>query len=156
MKRPALAISACLLLVLNIGCLKSNSDPCTPVPPASEQTVMINYEVSNGINATVHPSGLHYEIITPGGGDAPDLTKSVSVTYIGKLLDGTIFDSRTTPLTYPLKDFITGWQIGLPLIREGGSIKLVVPSSLAYGCGGAGVIPPNSVLYFEITLVDVL
>lgn len=156
MKKTALAFSVCLLLILNIGCIKDSSDPCTPKPVASEQTVMVNYEVSNGINATVHPSGLHYEIISPGTGTPPDLTKTVSVTYTGKLLDGTIFDSATSPFTYALNGFIEGWKIGLQLIGEGGSIKLVIPSSMAYGCEGAGSIPPDSVLYFEITLVDVL
>jgi len=49
---------------------------------------------------------------------------------------------------------IAGWQIGLPLIHKGGEIKLIVPSSLAYGCGN-GPLPANSILYFDIHLVDV-
>ena len=64
--------------------------------------------------------------------------------------------SRQTPTQtgWTLGSLIPGWQIGLPLIQKGGEIKLIVPSSLAYGCG-SGPLPPNSVLYFDIHLVDV-
>ncbi|MEQ1623714.1 MAG: FKBP-type peptidyl-prolyl cis-trans isomerase, partial [Sediminibacterium sp.] len=81
----------------------------------------------------------------------------VYVTYSGKLLNGTEFDKGTNPsLTgWTLNQLIDGWKIGLPLLKKGGKIKLVVPSSLAYGCSGSGSIPSNSPLYFEISLVDV-
>jgi FKBP-type peptidyl-prolyl cis-trans isomerase FkpA len=46
--------------------------------------------------------------------------------------------------------------LGLPLIKKGGVIRLIIPSSLAYGCNAAGSIPGDSVLYFEVELVDVL
>jgi FKBP-type peptidyl-prolyl cis-trans isomerase len=51
---------------------------------------------------------------------------------------------------------IDGWKIGLPLIKKGGRIKLIIPSALAYSCTGAGTsIPPNTPLYFDVTLNDV-
>ena len=137
------------------GCVKDTGS-CTPKTVQSEQATMIDFEVNNGINAMVHSSGLHYEIIDPGSGTTPDVaTSTISVTYTGKLLNGTVFDQKTTPFTYKLNGFIPGWQYGIPLIKKGGTIKLIIPSSLAYGCTGAGSIPPDSVLYFEITLVDV-
>ena len=76
--------------------------------------------------------------------------------YTGKLTNGTIFGQSTTPLTISLSTVIAGWQIGIPLIGEGGVIKLIIPSSLAYGCVANGSIPANSVLFFEVELVDIL
>ena len=72
------------------------------------------------------------------------------------LLDGTVFDSHpTTPISSLLSDMIQGFQIGLPLIQKGGTIKLIIPSSLAYGCNGIGAVPGNSILYFDVELTDV-
>jgi FKBP-type peptidyl-prolyl cis-trans isomerase FkpA len=51
---------------------------------------------------------------------------------------------------------IQGFQTGLKLIQKGGRIKLIVPSALAYGCKGYGSVPGNSILYFEVELIDVL
>jgi FKBP-type peptidyl-prolyl cis-trans isomerase FkpA len=147
-----------LLVILgNLSCLKGEVNSCTPKTVQSEQAVMLAYASANGINATVHSSGLYYEITNPGSGPTPSGTSKVYVKYTGKLTDGTVFDSQTNAsLTgWVLNGLITGWQIGLPLIQKGGTIKLIIPSSLAYGCQTVGSIPANSVLYFEIELVDV-
>ena len=72
-------------------------------------------------------------------------------------MNGTIFDSNTgAPIQFILGQVIPGWQLGLPLIQKGGVIRLIIPSSLAYGCTGSGSIPGDSVLYFEVELVDVI
>jgi FKBP-type peptidyl-prolyl cis-trans isomerase FkpA len=72
------------------------------------------------------------------------------------LLDGRVFDQQAdaTKTGWVLGSLIAGWQIGLPLIQKGGEIKLIIPSSLGYGCDN-GALPPNSILYFDIHLVDV-
>jgi FKBP-type peptidyl-prolyl cis-trans isomerase len=153
MKRIVLILA---VLYTSTGCVKDTT--CSPKSVASEEAVMVNYALANGINATVHSTGLRYEIVDPGTGTSPDPTSSISVTYTGKLLDGTIFDSRSTPVQLALSQAINGWQIGLPLLKEGGTIKLLIPSSLAWGCTGAGsgTIPRDAVVYFDVTLVDVL
>ena len=124
----------------------------------SEEGVITAYATANGISATAHSSGLYYQVTNPGSGATPSSGSKVFVKYTGKLLNGTVFDSQTnSSLTgFTVSGLILGWQIGLGLIKKGGSIKLIVPSSLAYGCQGSGAtIPGNSVLYFEIELVDV-
>lgn len=153
MRILTLAFVISFLLTGFSGCIKDTS--CTSRSVQSEQTVIVDYASSHGINATAHSSGLYYEVTNPGTGASPTISSSVSVTYTGKLLDGTIFDQTTTASQFPLSGLIAGWQIGIPLIKKGGSIKLITPSSLAYGCEGRGPIPGNAVLYFEITLVDV-
>lgn len=152
MKRIIFALL--LPVIVSTGCVKN--DPCQPKTVQSEQATIVAYASANGINATAHSSGLYYEIINPGTGPRPTINSGVSVKYTGKLLNGTIFDQQTTATPpFLLSGVIPGWQIGLPLIQEGGIIKLIIPSSLAYGCEPAGSIPANSILYFEVELVDV-
>jgi FKBP-type peptidyl-prolyl cis-trans isomerase len=155
MKRILIALSLISMLSQS-GCVKDTA--CTPKPVQDEQAVIINYALAEGINATAHSTGLYYEIINPGTGVAPTPNNNISVTYTGKLLDGTVFDSKTSPIQLSLGQAINGWQIGLPLIKEGGTIKLIIPSALAWGCigAGSGLIPRDAVVYFEVTLVDVL
>ncbi len=155
MKRLVLILSFCGLLLSITGCLKNDS--CQDKTVQSEQATILAYAAANSITATAHSSGMYYEVANPGSGPTPSLTSQVSVKYTGKFMDGTVFESRiATPVTFVLGGVISGWQIGLRLIQKGGTIKLIIPSSLAYGCTGYGGIPGNKVLYFEIELVDVL
>ena len=104
------------------------------------------------------PSGLGYEIIQPGQGDFPRADQRVRVNYIGRLIDGTIFD-RTDPEIGPLEvdnnRVIRGWTEGIQKINRGGRIRLFIPPSLAYGNVATGGIPANSALIFEIELLDI-
>jgi len=151
-------INILLLSVLLSGagsCIKDTG--CQDKTIQSEQAAILAYANTNGITAVQHSSGLYYEITNPGAGANPTPYSTVSVKYTGKLLDGTVFDTQTVnAVTFSLSQAIYGWQLGLPLIKKGGSIKLIIPSSLAYGCGGKNPIPGNAILYFEIQLVDVL
>jgi FKBP-type peptidyl-prolyl cis-trans isomerase len=116
----------------------------------TQRALMVAFCLNNGISYTVHPSGILYQIITPGDSAKPNLCTSLTMTYTGKLMTGIQFDKGT--ITYPLKDLIVGWQIGVPLIGKGGKIKMVIPSSLAYGPNPNGSIPANSPLYFEMSI----
>ena len=104
-------------------------------------------------------TGLQYEILAPGEGRAPKASDTVKVNYRGSLLDGTEFDSsykRNEPIEFPLGGVIRGWTEGLQLIKEGGKIKLFIPSNLAYGPRGAGgIIGPDETLIFEVELLKV-
>lgn len=154
MKKFIVSVLVGLLILPGTGCLKDNS--CNAKSVDSERTTMGNYATANGLTVTDHSSGIQYQVISAGAGQTPTLSSTVSVRYTGKLMDGTVFDSATgTPVTFPLNQVIPGWQLALPLIAEGGLIRVIIPSSLAYGCAGYGSIPPNAVLFFEIQLVDV-
>lgn len=133
------------MLITFSGCLKDNS--CDPKSVESEEAAIQAYAAANSINAVKHSSGLYYQIINPGSGPTPTVNSVVSARYVGKLTDGTIFDSQTVnPVSFPL---------GIPLVQKGGTIKLIIPSALAYGCTGQGPIPGNSILFFEVNVVDV-
>ncbi|MEN9702552.1 MAG: hypothetical protein RIR55_1894 [Bacteroidota bacterium] len=120
---------------------------------ASEQDQMVSFAKSHNINYTTDPSGLLYEIITPGNTTHPTITNTVTVTYTGLLMNGSQFDAGT--ISYPLNQLITGWGIAVPKIGVGGEIKVLIPSSLGYGSSGAGSIPGNAPLYFDIKLSGV-
>ncbi|MFN9589268.1 MAG: FKBP-type peptidyl-prolyl cis-trans isomerase [Bacteroidota bacterium] len=145
-----------LIALTSYGCLKNEPSGCQPVPVQSEKAPMVAFCTARNISYTEHSSGLLYEIMDPGQGTVvPTASSIVTVQYVGKLMNGTTFDSSSTPFTSGLSQLIDGWKIGLPLIKKGGKIKLVIPSALGYSCTGyPPIIPANSPLYFEISLVD--
>jgi FKBP-type peptidyl-prolyl cis-trans isomerase len=103
-------------------------------------------------------SGLQYEVLEEGDGEKPEATDTVTTHYEGRLLDGTVFDSsyqRGEPASFPLNRVIAGWTEGLQLMSPGAKYRLYVPSELAYGDRGAGSIPPNSTLIFDVELLEI-
>lgn len=155
-KITALLLFPAILFLFN-GCTRSES--CTPVDPSAEATMILAFATANAIDVVSHPSGVYYEIIDAGAGAAPDNDAKISVTYKTWYLDGSASGSQvdeataTTPLE--LSQFIEGWQVVLPLLQEGGRIKMIVPSALAFGCQPHNGLPGNAVLYFDITLISV-
>ena len=106
-------------------------------------------------------SGLKYEELSVGEGDAAASGHSVTVHYTGWLTDGTKFDSskdRNDPFRFSLGAgmVIRGWDEGVAGMKVGGVRKLTIPSQLGYGPQGAGgVIPPNATLVFEVELLEI-
>lgn len=103
-------------------------------------------------------SGLRYQILAAGADEKPAATSTVKARYVGKLCDGTVFDSTDDnngePIEFSLSGVIKGWTEGLQLIGRGGKIHLWVPAELGYGAQATGPILPGSVLEFEVELVD--
>lgn len=121
-----------------------------------DEDLIQQYITDNSLDAQPTGSGLYYVIDNPGNGSSANINSTVTVAYVGKLTDGTIFDqSSSMGTTFPLINVIQGWQEGIPLFREGGSGILLIPSSLGYGSQAVGSIPANSVLIFEISLIHV-
>ena len=102
-------------------------------------------------------SGLLYEVLKLGnGGPKPTATSDVEVRYRGELIDGTVFDESTTPITLNLSGVIKGWTEGLQLMSVGDKYRFYIPSELGYGEQGAGNdIKPNAALVFEVELVSI-
>lgn len=105
------------------------------------------------------PSGLQYKVLSEGQGDKPEIDEKVVCNYRGTLIDGTEFDSSEKhdgPVTFPLRGVIKGWKEALLMMPAGSKWQLFVPSHLAYGKEGSGlVVPPNATLVFELELVSV-
>ena len=119
------------------------------------------YLKKNNIKAQRTASGLYYTFTKKGNDGAKAMAgKTVAVHYTGKLMDGKIFDSsrdRGEPISFPLGvgQVIPGWDEGIALLKEGDAAMLFIPSSLGYGSRGAGPIPANSILIFDVELMSV-
>lgn len=122
--------------------------------------VIDDYLSENNIEAQTTASGLRYKLSQEGNGPNAVPGSQVSVHYSGTLLDGTKFDSsydRGQPFSFVLGQgrVIMGWDEGIALLNKGAKATLYIPSSLAYGeRGSAPTIGPNSVLKFDVELVD--
>lgn len=122
-----------------------------------EGTAFLEKFVSEGAQKTA--SGLAYKIENAGSAKKPKAEETVEVHYHGTLIDGTVFDSskeRNQPVSFPLNRVIKGWTEGLQLIGEGGKVRLVIPSELAYGDAGAPPkIPGGATLIFDVELISI-
>lgn len=162
--KKILAITAILLAALS-SCKKDKTCARTESPlvaPASEVQAIQTYLTANSITATQDPSGVFYTISAPGTGtDAPNLCSDIVFRYKGMLTNGSVFDdSGTSSVTYALGDLIVGWQKVIPKLRKGGKMRCYIPPTLGYGArditNGQGqvIIPANSILIFDIELVN--
>ena len=163
MKSNLLIIKFLLCAFFLSGCLPESK--CELTPNLSVDETQLNtdieriekYLTENEIEAQVHETGIRYVVNEPGSGSTAEFCDVVSVNYKGRLLStDEVFDSSDSPVNFPLNQLITGWQIGIPLIQEGGSITLYIPSVYAYGRFGSGDdIPANANLIFDIELIEI-
>ena len=149
MKKVSFLVITCISILLISNCNKTDYAEI-------DEEIIQQYIRDNNLSAQSTGSGLHYVIENSGTGDTPNLNSTVTVAYTGRLIDGTIFDeSDPNGISFPLSGVIHGWQQGIPLFKEGGSGILLIPSALGYGSQAVGSIPSNSVLIFDIHLLDV-
>jgi FKBP-type peptidyl-prolyl cis-trans isomerase len=125
-----------------------------------EKPKIDSYIAENKITVKPTASGLYYLETLKGKGPVAKVGDLVTVQYIGKLLDGTEFDSsygRPDPFKFTLgnNEVIPGWEEALLMMAKGGKAKLILPSSIAYGARNIGPIPPFSPLLFEVELVNI-
>lgn len=131
-----------------------NADSAVEV--VKEKQEMLDAIRTGKMDTTGSADGVYYQILKEGTGDRVSITDTLVVNYKGSLLDGSIFDeTKEKPATFPLKRLIKGWQIGLPFCRQGGKIRLLIPSFLAYSIRNLGIIPPNSVLIFDVEVLEI-
>ncbi len=126
-----------------------------------DQKLIEEYVKNNNLDVKCLQSGLAYYITEEGTGTQVVNGSTATVHYTGKLLDGTKFDSskdrnQPFPVQVGANRVIQGWEEGLTLFREGSKGTLIIPSGMGYGERSAGaVIKPNSVLVFDIEVLDV-
>jgi FKBP-type peptidyl-prolyl cis-trans isomerase FkpA len=158
MQRCVLSLIGSIVILLT-ACGKSpTSSACNDTDPAKDSTTLLFFAKTHGIGPLKDTLGLYYQVIAQGSGATPAPNSTIFVTYTGTLMDSTVFDSQSdaSKTGFSLGNLIPGWQIGLPKIQVGGHIKLLIPSKYGYGCVGSGAsIPPNSPIFFDITLVSI-
>ena len=127
------------------------------VSAEANDAFLAEYSQKEGVQKT--ESGIYYLMLEEGTGAKPTAEDTVKVHYVGRLVTGDEFDSsyaRNQPMEFALNRVIAGWTEGVQLVAEGGKIELVLPPELAYGDRGTPNIPPNSVLVFEVELLEIV
>jgi FKBP-type peptidyl-prolyl cis-trans isomerase FkpA len=123
-----------------------------------DEEIILAYLHDNDLEAeaTKDASGMYYIIYNEGTGGHPTTSSTVEVKYKGYLTDGYVFDQTlgSSTVSFPLTNLIEGWKIGIPMLQKGGNGLFLLLSALGYGSANQSEIPANSVLIFEITLVD--
>ena len=97
---------------------------------------------------------------TPGTGAPAKVGDKVSVNYVGRLQDGTVFDASANhggPFTFTLGvgQVIQGWDQGVVGMKVGEKKQLIVPPELGYGAQANGPIPANSTLIFDVEVTAI-
>jgi FKBP-type peptidyl-prolyl cis-trans isomerase len=105
------------------------------------------------------PDGVHYIVIKAGTGIRPTTADSIVINAIGVFPDGTVFEDtfkKKKAITTLTGNLIPGLNETIQLMPEGSVWRIFIPSVLAYGTAGLpNVIPPNTALVFDITLMEV-
>jgi FKBP-type peptidyl-prolyl cis-trans isomerase FkpA len=141
-----------VVLATASSCSKDNYD--VEKQAAIDDQIIADFIAKNNIQAVKHSSGLYYQVLAPGTGPSVTAASTVGVNYEGRLLNGSQFDKSTKTMNFALTGVIEGWTIGVPLIKVGGRIRLIIPSTLGYRNTSPGPgIPKNSVLDFTIDLI---
>ena len=152
-------VLALAIITLFSGCSKDEDkceyDTCGIKAPDAEIQAVQAHITSKGINAVQHCSGVFYTVEVEGTGNKPTPCSNVLVKYKGYLTDNTVFAPQTGPSALNLGGLVNGWRSVLPSLKAGGRIVLYIPPSLGYGNQPNGPIPANSIIIFEIDLVDV-
>jgi FKBP-type peptidyl-prolyl cis-trans isomerase FkpA len=149
-----------VLLPLTFAACLGGTDTITYPNIAIENTTFapsLNVDLAA---STKTATGVYYRDLTPGTGATLTTGQTATVSYKGQLANGVIFDQSTT--TNPTYDFVVGAQRVIPGFEQGmvgmkvgGVRQLIIPPALGYGTSNDPIIPPNSVLVFNITLVAV-
>jgi FKBP-type peptidyl-prolyl cis-trans isomerase len=148
---------------------------CSGEQLAEDISIIENYLEENNLTAQRNATyDLFYIIEEEGNGINPENGQEVEVNYVGRFLSGEVFDTSIEsvareaglysesrdyqPLKFRLgqRQVILGWDIGIKLIEEEAKATLLLPSYLAYGFTGNSSIPPNTVLLFEVELVNIV
>ncbi len=140
----------------------------------AEPVKIKKYIDDNKLKLSTTASGLNYVITKQGTGEMPKVGDTVEVYYVGRFINGKLFDTNVKdaaqkgktfnpmqqykPIRVPVgvKAVITGWDEGLQLLNKGAKGTFIIPSNLAYGEQGYQVIPPFSPLVFDVEMVNII
>ena len=141
------------LLVL-VGCVQDSPN----VKQIANLKFFIENQEQEGIN--VVEKGLHYAVLNYGdmNSKSPELSDTVTAHFHGTLIDGTVFWSSVDsnePLTIELSKLIEGCQKIISLMKINDKWRVYIDPSMAYGDEGRPGIPSNSILIFDIELLDI-
>ena len=141
-------------LTVLVGCVQDSPN----VTQIANMKFFIENQAQEGIN--VIEKGLHYAVLDSGdiNSKSPELSDTITAHFHGTLTDGTVFWSSVEsnePLTIQLSGLIEGCQKAISLMRVNDKWRVYIDPSMAYGDEGRPGIPSNSILVFDIELLDI-
>ena len=157
-------IIAAIFAVFFASCLNLDD---AKVPTEAEELINLNKYLTNlqanGNDIDTTASGVYYITINEGSGDYAKNGDTLSVGYAGYYIDGTMFGSsfqssaNDSTFTFILDNppSIKGWDDGMKVMKKNAKTQLIIPSSLAYGSEGAGIIPAYQTLVFVVVMKDI-
>jgi FKBP-type peptidyl-prolyl cis-trans isomerase len=142
------------VLFLIVGCVQDSPN----VKQIGNLKFFLVNQAFEGIN--VVEKGLHYAVLKSGdsSSESPQLSDTITAHFHGTLTDGTVFWSSVEsnePLTIQLSDLIEGCQKIISLMKKKDKWRVYIDPSMAYGDEGRPGIPSNSILIFDIELLDI-
>lgn len=149
------------LVIFTFGC---NSSAIEDPFSESEQLAIDLAQIDNWLtdssitDVIVHPTEIRYTINKQGSGSKVEITDIVRISYEGRFLDtGLVFDSgQIGPVVFNASwGFIEGWYHMVLEMSEGDEYTVYIPSKYAYGNRGNGTIPPNTVIVFDMNMIQV-
>ncbi len=163
MKKHFLGIGIVLLISAFLSsCLNSNTEEHTAALEMTDLQTYLQNLVSNGYDVDTTALGVYYVVMQEGTGDFPAAGDTISIKYVGYLMDGSIFDTSfyssadsTWTYVYKQQQVLASWDEITGLMNKGCKMEFIIPSSLAYGSTGAGIIPPYSSLIFVAIMQDI-
>ena len=141
-------------LIVLTGCVQDSPN----VKQIANMKFFIENQAQEGIN--VIEKGLHYAVLNSGdiNSKSPELLDTITAHFHGTLTDGTVFWSSVEsnePLTIQLSGLIEGCQKAISLMKVNDKWRVYIDPSMAYGDEGRPGIPSNSILVFDIELLDI-
>ena len=141
-------------LIVLTGCVQDGPN----VKQIANMKFFIENQAQEGIN--IIEKGLHYAVLNSGdiNSKSPELSDIITAHFHGTLTDGTVFWSSVEsnePLTIQLSGLIVGCQKVISLMKINDKWRVYIDPSMAYGDEGRPGIPSNSILVFDIELLDI-
>ena len=141
-------------LIVLTGCIQDSPN----VKQIANMKFFIENQAQEGINDI--EKGLHYAVLNSGdiNSKSPELSDTITAHFHGTLTDGTVFWSSVEsnePLTIQLSGLIEGCQKVISLMKINDKWRVYIDPSMAYGDEGRPGIPSNSILVFDIELLDI-
>lgn len=152
-------IIAVIMVVIAVGYFKITTTNKKAAEENIKHGLKFLQDNSSVIGVETTASGLQYMVLEQGTGtEHPTASSNVTVHYHGTLMDGRVFDSsvdRGQPINFGLNQVIKGWTEGVQLMVVGEKTRFFIASDLAYGNRGTGMIPPGSLLIFDVELIAI-
>ena len=158
------------MMLFFVGCKDKEEDG-----KEKEEEKLIEYLEENDIEVEPTSTGLYYIQEKEGAGKNPEYGDLAVFNFVARFIDDEIFDTNNdsiaqsddiykskyseivySPVRTIVGNNIAGIDEGIKMMKPGGEAQFIIPSHLAYGENGLGVIPPYATLIYDIELMDVI